>query len=110
MSVTFWCPEAPRTTITVHTQDETWEEDAPLPPFDDINLANGNASMFLRLLGETTDDLCGTWEVSRLDAIDTMFRIIRTENMENDYIVRTTARFIDLINAAKTAGYKIVFG
>ena len=52
MSVTFWCPDAPR------------ESESPA-----ANFANMNARAVLSLLDEDFDDLYGNWDVATLASV-----------------------------------------
>jgi hypothetical protein len=63
MSVTFWCPDAPRTEVVHKDVHDTWTESVSAMP--EINMSNGNAASICALLGYED---CGTLVAAQMPA------------------------------------------
>ena len=134
MSVTFSMPDAPTQRVQPYPEDEPdfWVNE-PVPPFLEINVANGNAVALMEVLDPGADWVCGEWNTSSL--IEVRRRILYAMNTkqkdslvtptvehigfgprmvvcgrDEDYVSRRLSQFLDLTKVALEHGFKVTWG
>lgn len=150
MSVSFRVRNAPMGSTIKNCEacDGTgkWHEDEPcpycsgsgkyecsdyLPPFFDLNLADGNARDFLyRIRPERRyPDLCGEWADRELEIVHHRLMVLLNSSKkdqlvtdtetcgnvtyvgrDDEYVTRRLSQLLELVTLAKTHGFSVLFG
>lgn len=131
MSVTFWIPQAPTELVRPFADEPEYTCEEAIPPFTEINMANGNARAILEMIyPEDGGDLCGQWEGPILDKIirrllDAVNRRASVEALtidtmifgrnrvlcghDEDYVRGRLTQLMVLARAAKDHGFYVVY-
>lgn len=106
MSVSFWIVGAPTQRVQPYPKDEPdlWT-DEPVPPFTELNLANGNAAAMLDALGVTGDMFGGEWDAAELRRIQACIASLQASRAVRATLTEPTIIDGNNIHCGRTLDY-----
>ena len=141
MSVTFWIPAAPTKKINLGECPRCDGEGCDYMGCEDgywyseqgeheLNLANSNAALVLRVIGIVNEELCGGWQGEELSEIrqriigamnrDRVLAGAERETVEDgnmiscgysrDQIANRLGRLLEIVTAAQESGWEVSWG